>query len=207
MFLFILTGYTLCYYFLKEKTWNGFTRIASTANALQCIYMVSRNLLNREMMNLYYLPDEASNNALYIFSSYLFIDGAFSTPEFYRSPNFSLVLSLLHHFVGSFGIFLIAYKEMGFFLGFYFAMTELSTPILNLSWKWRHPTLLKLFFVVFISCRLLTIPILLYYLRINTDKIYTLSPIQSFMCFYGSYTLIALNLIWASFLTRKVISN
>jgi hypothetical protein len=203
MLLYLFLIYIFAYYLFKEKVWNGFTRVVSTLNALQCVYMVGRNLLNRKMFDLYYLPDESSNNALFLFSSYLFVDGIFLLPEL-TNFNFQLFLSLLHHFIGSFGIYLIAYNEMGFFLGFYFAMTELSTPLLNLSWGFRKPIFLTIFYILFTICRILTIPVLLFYLHINTTSIYTLPPLHSFMCFYGSYTLITLNLIWFIFLTRKI---
>ena len=168
--------------------------------------MVGRNAFNMKMFDLYYVADEASLNTLYAFSSYLFIDGLFILPDF-KKTDVPIILSLLHHFIGGLGIYLIAYNKMGFFLGFYFAMTELSTPLLNLSWFFRRPELLKIFYALFFCSRILTIPILLYYLHTNTVEIGKLNFINSHMSFYGSYLLIALNLTWFIFLTKKVVEE
>ncbi len=203
--MYLLILYSVAYYLLKRRSWDIFTRIISTCNAINCVYMVCRNLFNMKIFDLYYVADEASLNTLYLFSTYLFIDGLFMLPDF--SKTMPILLSLLHHFIGGLGIYLIAYNKMGFFLGFYFAMTEVSTPLLNLSWFFRNPILLKLFYTAFFCSRILTIPILLYYLNTNTESILTLNFINSRMSFYGSYLLISLNLTWFIFLTKKIIEE
>ena len=118
--------------------------------------------------------------------------------------NASNILSLIHHFVGSIGIFLIAYNQLGFFLGFYFAFTEISTPFLNLSWIFRTKKIMRIFQIIFFFCRILSSPFLLYYLHVNYDKIMSLSLLNRFMSFYGSYSLIALNIIWYVMISRHI---
>ena len=202
--LIYIMSYLLAYLYLNRKGWDIFTRIISTLNALQCVYMVSKNLFNAKMFDLYYVADETSLNSLYIFSTYLVIDGIFIMPDFSSQFNPQIFLSLLHHFLGSLGIYLIASNQKGFFLGFYFAFTEVSTPLLNVLWVWKNPTLLKMFFYLFTACRIFTIPILLLYLQINKSAIQSLTPLNRFMSFYGSYSLILLNLIWFYYLRKKV---
>ena len=202
--LIYIISYLLAYLYLNRKGWDIFTRIVSTINALQCVYMVSKNIFNAKMFDLYYVADEASLNSLYLFSTYLVIDGIFIMPDFSSKFNPQIFLSLLHHFLGSLGIYLIASNQKGFFLGFYFAFTEVSTPLLNVLWVWKNPTLLKMFFYLFTACRIFTIPILLLYLQINKSAIQSLTPLNCFMSFYGSYALILLNLIWFYYLRKKV---
>ena len=202
--LIYIISYLLAYLYLNRKAWDIFTRIVSTLNAFQCMYMVSKNLFNTKMFDLYYVADEASLNSLYLFSTYLVIDGIFIIPDFSVKFSTQTFLSLLHHFLGSLGIYLIASNEKGFFLGFYFAFTEISTPLLNLMWVYKSKNILKTFFYLFTLCRIVTIPILLLYLHFNKTQIRTLSFVNCFMSFYGSYALILLNLIWFHFLRKKV---
>ena len=203
MLIFIIT-YLLAYLYLPRKGWDIFTRIISTLNAWQCMYMVSRNIFNTKIFDLYYVADQSSLNSLYLFSTYLVIDGIFLMPDLSAKFSVQTCLSLLHHFLGSLGIYLIASNQKGFFLGFYFAMTEVSTPLLNLLWLYKNPILLKIFFYLFTVCRIITIPILLLYLHFNKTQIQNLSPLNCFMSFYGSYALIFLNLVWFHFLKKKV---
>ena len=202
--LIYIVSYILAYLYLNRKGWDIFTRIVSTLNALQCVYMVGRNIFNTKMFDLYYVADEDSLNSLYLFSTYLLVDGLFIIPDLSYKFKIQILLSLLHHFLGSLGIYLIANNQKGFFLGFYFAMTEVSTPLLNVLWIWNKTTLLKIFFYLFALCRIFTIPILLLYLHFNKTQIRTLSFVNCFMSFYGSYALILLNLIWFHFLRKKV---
>ena len=195
--------YIIAYQNIKnKKSWDIFTRIVSTYNALQCLYMIYYEMFlygKGGMSNLYYVASDYSTDSLYFFSYYLFIDGLF------QLLKFTDILSILHHFIGSFGIYLIANNRMGFFLGYYFAMTEISTPFLNLSWYFRNKILFVIFYILFTISRIFTIPFLLEYLNNNTENILTLNTIQSFMSFYGSYSLITLNSIWFIFLTKKLI--
>lgn len=209
MFNIIYIGilyFTFFHFFKDIKLREYFTRIVSTINALQCIRLTYLTLQIRPIGNisdLYYVADEQFLDSLFLFSSYLFIDGIFLFSDF--QYNFSFLLSVLHHFVGSIGIYLIASNRMGYFLGFYFAMTELSTPLLNLSWVFRKKYLFLSFYVSFIFCRILTIPLLLVYLSNNSSSLYTLHPLHSFMSFYGSYTLIFLNVVWFLLITKKIV--
>ena len=165
--LIYIVSYLLAYLYLNRKGWDIFTRIVSTLNATQCVYMVYKNILNTEMFDLYYVADEDSLNSLYLFSTYLLVDGLFIIPDLLYKFKFQILLSLLHHFLGSLGIYLIASNQKGFFLGFYFAMTEVSTPLLNVLWVWNKTTLLKIFFYLFTVCRIVTIPILLFLLNFS----------------------------------------
>jgi len=87
-----------------------------------------------KIFDLYYVGNNYQIHTLYRFSYYLLIDGIFHLNSKF---NLSNITSLIHHFVGSLGIYMIAESRMGFFLGFYFAMTEISTPFYNLSWIFR----------------------------------------------------------------------
>ena len=207
--LIYYTGFRKFWFRLDSKKfhWNVFTRVVSTFNALQCVAMTSHVLLNSnwfKLFNLHFEPSIIYTNSLYTFCSYLFVDGLFQLPDLIYDFNFSSFLSIAHHVVGGYGIYLIAEAEMGFFLGWYFAMTEISTPFLNLSWFFRKKVLLKIFYYIFFVSRIVTIPILLAYLWKNSEAINMLIPIHVFMSYYGSYTLVALNSVWFYFLTRKV---
>lgn len=204
--LYILSPiYLLAYTFLpNRKAWDSFTRIISTINALQCVYMVSIEMLNdKELFIFEYQAAPYSINSLFLFSGYLCVDGIFQLPDLYTDFSFGLILSIIHHVVGGFGIYLIADARLGFYLGFYFAMTEMSTFFLNISWFYRNYLSFCCFYFLFIFSRIATIPLLLTYLHKNTIPIYQLSSLESFMCFYASYALIALNCIWGIFLTMK----
>ena len=201
--------YLLAYLLLpNRKSWDSFTRIISTINALQCIYMVCNEILNKNLNNkdlflFDYQPYPNSINSLFIFSAYLCVDGIFQLPDLYTNFSFGLVLSIVHHVVGGLGIYLIADARLGFFLGFYFAMTEISTPFLNISWVYRNNLTFYIFYFLFLFGRISSIPFLLIYLEQNVDPIYQLSSLESFMCFYASFALIALNCIWGLLLTVK----
>ena len=191
----------------KRRYWDCFTRIVSTLNAFQCMYMIYCETIAPKatgLSDLYYVATSSSLNSLYMFSSYLIVDGLFQLPDL-SEFSFSLVLSILHHFVGGLGIYLIAQNQIGFFLGYYFAFTEISTPFLNLSWFFRGKFLFLIFYLFFFFSRIVTFPFLLEYLSHNTSEIMALQPLQIFMGFYGSYTLILLNLTWFIVLTKKII--
>ena len=125
----LLPVYLSGFLYLNRKYWDSFTRIASTFNALQCIYLVYSEY-SSPLMDFTY---QGNNDFLFIFSSYLFVDGLFQLPDLLTNFSSSLILSIIHHGVGGFSIYLIAESKLVFFLGFYFAMTEISTPFLNLS--------------------------------------------------------------------------
>lgn len=209
LLLFPIYSFTYLYLFSQRKKWDTFTRVISTFNALQCILMVvnviKNELLQSEIFSLYYSPTNYYTNSLFVFAAYLFVDGVFQLPDLYTNFSYGLVLSIAHHLVGCYGIYLIAVTRLGFFLGFYFAMTEISTPLLNLSWYYRNDAFFVLFYVLFLMYRITTIPVLVKYLLDNTSEIYKLDHIRIFMSFFGSYTLILLNIIWFVFITQKVL--
>ena len=207
--LVFLYGFGKLYFLNDKRKWNIFTRVISTMNALQCITMVCREIYNLDMSknpsinSIYFFPEQESINSLFMFCSYLFVDGIFQFPELYTNFSFGLILSILHHLVGGYGIYLIAKTKMGFFLGFYFAMTELSTPFLNLSWGFRKNYIFYIFYILFFQCRILTIPLVINYLNSNAFVVLGVYPIHRFMFYYGTYALISLNLVWFIFLTLK----
>lgn len=210
IFLFTLYLPTYIYLIRNRKRWDTFTRIISTFNALQCTYMVftvvKNELLRSDIFSITYSPTDYYINSLFIFAGYLFVDGLFCLPDLYTEFSFGLILSIAHHVVGGYGIYLIADTNLGFFLGFYFAMTEISTPLLNLSWYYRKDIFFNLFYVFFFMYRIVTIPILLKYLSENASEINKLDPLRVFMSFYASYTLIFLNIIWFLFITQKILA-
>jgi hypothetical protein len=204
--LILFIQYLIAYNILNKKHWDKFTRLISTINAIQCISMVYNETFYTEtvgLYNIYYIADEKSLKSLYFFASYLFVDGIF---QLFDKLSLNLILSLLHHFVGGLGIYIIADTQMGFFLGYYFAMTEFSTIFLNLYWFYRKKFILIIFYIFFVICRIFTSPILFEFLSANSQNISTVEPLYYNMVYYGIYTLTILNFIWFVFLTKKVIS-
>ena len=204
--LILFIHYIIAYKLLNKKNWDKFTRLISTINAIQCTVMVYYETFYTEtngLNNIYYIAEQKSLNSLYFFASYLFVDGCFQLSD---KMDLNLFLSLLHHFVGGLGIYIIAHTKMGFFLGYYFAMTEFSTIFLNLSWFYRKKFTLILFYIFFTLCRIFTCPFLFDFLQINSKDISTLIPFYYNMVYYGVYTLTILNFTWFVFLTKKVIS-
>jgi TLC domain len=202
--LSLLSIYFLFSIILKRRYhWDIFTRIISTVNAIQCICMTFYTFLNwdKQIFDLYYIGNEYQLQSLFWFSSYLFVDGVFQLSDKW---DLNLISSLFHHFVGSFGIYLIAKTKMGFFLGLYFSMTEISTPFLNLSWLFRKNFLFFIFHFLFTISRIATFSLPLFYLRVNENKLLNLIPLYYQMAHYGTYLLISLNFLWFSFLVNKV---
>ena len=215
LFSIYLCQYIYCLGF-RKKYWDNFTRIMSTLNALQCVSMTIYNVYLYytqdnvfPLEHLYYFPDTYSTKSLMYFCSYLYIDGIFEFLNGIVSQSFSYMtmLSLLHHFIGGYGIYLIASTRLGFFIGLYFAMTEFSTIFLNLSWCFRKRSFFLLFYITFIACRIVTIPFLLLYVKNNYFYLTFLPKYQVNMVYYGSFALISLNLFWYILMTRKIIKE
>ena len=206
--LFPIYLFAYIYLVRSRRKWDTFTRVVSTINALQCTFMffnvVKNELFKPNIFSLSYSPLDSYTNSLFVFAGYLFVDGLFCLPDLYTNFSYGLILSIVHHAVGCYGIYLIAVTRLGFFLGFYFAMTEISTPLLNLSWYYRHDVFFVLFYILFFMYRITTIPLLLKYLLDNANEIWKLDGIRIFMSFCGSSTLILLNIIWFVFITQKV---
>jgi hypothetical protein len=203
--LFLL--YSLAFYFWNKTPffWNCFTRFISTLNSIQCIYFSIYILFTEsQIFQLYYSTNNVS--FLYRFSNYLLVDGLFHLILFYINPKSQKLSDLtfvIHHFIGSLGIFFIANENKGIFLGCYFAFTELSTPLLHLSWLIRHQKIFKIFYFAFFTCRLLTAPLLSLYLFLNRHEINQLPLIHYVMVYYGSICIFLLNCIWFIYLTQK----
>jgi len=195
--------------------WNIFTRIGSTLNAIRCVYMVIAVIKSSDQDKYYNLStvgDDYVITTLYLFSAYLFVDGVFHIPSLIRNPSYSSILSILHHFVGGLGIYLIAARNLGLGLGIYFAWTEVSTPLLNMSWVLYNYKIKNLFtylifgmfYIIFVIARICTIPILISYIIYNHDIIHKLGWIEFIMVYYGSGILASLNITWWIMLTRKL---
>lgn len=198
----------------RDYLWDIFTRLSSTYNACRCVYMVIPLVVSGKLNSYNYLfysgdGDDDVINALYCFAAYLMVDVMFI--DLYNSTN---LLSILHHVVGGFGIYLIADNRMGLWLGIYFAWTEISTPLLNLSYflyKYNIKNRLTyivfgMFYLIFFIARILTIPLLINYLYINSNNIGTLDLTKYIMAYGGSGTLMLLNTIWFVMLSKKLIN-
>lgn len=222
MFVQMVTKLLLCYapfYIIsriihREDYWNFFTRIGSTVNAIACIYtviLVMQSSDHNKYYNLFEVGDDYVVNSFYWFVAYLFVDGLFHLPSIILHPSAQSFLSLIHHFVGGLGIYLIANKRLGMGLGVYFAWTEVSTPLLNLSWilyTYQIKNIFTyiifgLFYAVFLMARILTIPILINYIFLNYENIHTLTWSEYIMAYGGPGTLASLNIIWSIMLTKK----
>jgi hypothetical protein len=210
-----LIVYILAYVLLRRDGMSIFTRITSTINSSICVYIVYHGITKYSIDTLYDLDwsgDTTIVNGLTAFWSYLFVDGVFYliTDGIGKSDVF---LSLLHHFVGGAGIYFISTERRGIGLGLYFSMTELSTPLLNLSWYFYSrkiknrlsSTVFGLFYLVFTLARIPTIIFLWRYIKMNKEIINNnLSPLHYGMVYGGSYTLMCLNIIWFLMLTWKI---
>lgn len=193
----------------KRFLWDIFTRLMSTMNSFLCLLMVFSEILNIiPMFKLEYKSTDSNNYYLYLFVYYLVTDGIFDILynwlEDFKNFKRSDILGVIHHFIGAYGIYLIASTRLGFFLGFYFSFTELSTPLLNLSWVIRSDKMFAYFSASFFLCRILSIPLLLQYLNVNSDSLNKLTFIQYTMSYYASYTLIILNTVWFSYICKKI---
>ena len=220
IFQYFLT-YLLLYITTSDYAWSIFTRTMSMINAIQCVIGVLSIILFKTSGDYYdvtYIGDDRLIETLTWFYIYLLIDGSFMLLTLVsnviegKTKTASDIPSLLHHFVGGVGIYLISYQRLGLGIGIYFAFTEISTPLLNISWflythnikgKWVNYIFI-MFYLVFIAFRILTIPSLIEYIKINHVKIHQLSLINYIMVYLGSGVLICLNLLWFLMLTAKL---
>jgi len=220
---YLLAFYASVYYYYNLSNyhnkvngrykWDRFTRIMSTFNALQCSYMGLNAVYNNMgIWQLNYKTPDFETYILLSFATYLFVDGILQIPDLYTYFSSGLILGLLHHFIGGFGIYLIGSRRKALFLGIYFALTEISTPLLNLSW-WCYKKDIKnnfykivfiSFYILFVVFRICTIPFLGIYLYINSLEIDQLPLLESSMVYYGSLLLVLLNSIWFISLSIKL---
>lgn len=200
---------------LDEKTysnfWDSFTRVISTLNAIHCSYTVYKYCIPNwnDYMNLNYTGNDEVVRCLMWFSSYLFVDGFFCVLMSFNE-NFALS-TIIHHFVGGFGIYLIHSTGKGLGLGGYFALTEISTPLLHISWIIHKYDLYKKFkpliivfvgfYFTFFFYRILSISYLGNYLLHNYNDIIELKTYETWMVFGGSFALVSLNVTWFVLLT------
>jgi len=205
-FFVLLISYSTCFYTLgKTEYWFIFTRLCSTINALQCLlFLITQSMLETDnLWDFYYVAD--NQWYLYRFSQYLFLDGIFGLLNGNKEEHKVLrIMSIIHHFIGGLGIFLMAYQKLAFFLGLYFAMTEFSTLFLNLYWYQHEKKYFVMFYGAFFCCRILTIPLLFSYLSHNHNNILQLGMINYFLAYYATYLLILLNSTWFLGMTYKL---
>ena len=215
LIMIYLPVYFVLRIFTKQKyLWELFTRGISICNSVNCIWLVYNYAIPNYKLfyDLNYGETPHFINGLYLFSAYLLIDGLFYLPEFIYTPSIQMLTTILHHFVGGIGIYVIAYQNRGIGLAAYFALTEISTPLLHVSWVLYtkkinnkfSKTIFALFYLVFGLARICTIPVLIHYLYINSDLISNESSFHYWMVYIGSGTLICLNLLWYTLLTSKV---
>lgn len=203
------------WYFKNDKLqrfyWDIITRLASTYNAINCIVMTYYVLKNLSGIgNFYDFQDEYVLKTLTTMTSYLFIDGLFLLPDLYHNFNLNNLTTVIHHFVGAYGIYKIVSTRLALGMGIYFAMTEISTPFLNLTWLTKKLKLFLyyscfiIFYILFLFCRILTMPYLLYYESYNIEIIQELPLDYKLIFYFGIWSLMLLNVIWFIGLTFKI---
>jgi len=217
-FMLLFMVYLFAFIKLENNHWFLYTRVMSTFNASQCVYIAIPLLFgNSSYQYLFYEGNRECIILLYNFSHYLFVDTIFLVLNFIRNKKDSkteLITGLLHHIIGGLGIYSMATKKLGLGLGLYFAMTEMSTPFLNLSWVFYNYKIKNsfsyfifgMFYFVFFMCRIVSIPYLVNYLYINYQSINTLPNIDFLLAWGGCATLICLNITWFIMLTKKMIN-
>lgn len=212
MMLLLVLVYTIVYimtqtrYYLfgsnRRYMWDVFTRIMSTLNAINCISFIIG--VNGDYYDLNYIGSNTIVDGLYNFCTYLFVDFVFII-----LTNTYDTISILHHVVGGLGIYFIASQRQGLGLGIYFAWTEISTPLLNLSWLYHSKKIKAVktfiaFYIAFFVSRILTIPSILNYINYNSKLINKLPIFYYMMVYGGSWCLIIINVIWLVLLTSKI---
>ena len=107
--LAIFLVYLSLYLTVNKYRWNLFTRVVSTINAINCVYLTPY-LFWSDLYDLNYIPANIDyiTGILFSFVAYLAVDGFFVICEFIINPSGNLFTSMLHHIVGGYGIYLIA---------------------------------------------------------------------------------------------------
>jgi len=176
--------------------------------------MVNYEFKNRtEIFRLYGAEDKYGTNSLLMLSSYLLIDGLFTCYNIISQFNLLGLTTLIHHLIGSYGIYTIATYPAGFAVGVYFAMTEFSTPFLHLSWYFKinnydeniTTSIFLTFTLSFFTSRIFSIPYLIVFESMNHEELVELPSFYYYLFYYGIYTLITLNITWFLFIIRKLI--
>lgn len=205
-FLFYISLYGIICYSLTGYYKDLSFKILSTYNAINCIKLIF--LINKQCIEFLYPGTDNIIDGMYLFAAYLLVDGTANLLTVKKKDN-AAITSIIHHFVGGVGIFLIAYLQIGIGLGLYFAFTEISTPLLNLSWL-LHANDIKvkqvfiLFFYIFFISRILTIPILLIYIYHNITNILQMSWPICIMTYVASGIVSSLNIVWYVMLSKKM---
>ena len=170
------------------------TKYTSTFNACLCIIAVlHENIFNYR--NFHAVGSDELITTLYRFAAYLFVDGLFILLD-QKKITKETVTFLLHHVVGGLGIFLMAYLRIGLGLGLYFAATEVSTPFLNLWKNQKSVVWFRIFALFFFLARIVTLPLLWFYIYENTHLISETHWFIQSMAYGGCGTLSLLNIIW-----------
>ncbi len=214
MLIYVPVYFVLVVIYNEKYSWELFTRGISIHNSINCIWLIYHYIIPnyKSYYDLNYIGDPDLINGLYMFTAYLLVDGLFYLPQFMYNPSVQILTTILHHFVGGIGMYLIANQGRGLGLASYFALTEISTPLLHISWVLYTnkitniftKTIFGLFYLVFGLVRICTIPILLHYIYTNKVLIASETLINYCMVYGGSGTLICLNLWWYKQLTLKL---
>ena len=116
------------------------------------------------------------------------------------SIDYSNFLYLIHHFMGGIGIYFMIHYRVFSNLGLYFALTEFTTPLLNLSWylnakeSGRRIYCFLIFGFFFFIVRIFTIPFVI--LSLISCKFWEYQFPIVFMILTGCSSLFSLNLYW-----------
>lgn len=206
---------------LYKLYWNISTRILSTIHALGCV------ILSLNYTQLYY-PDfflfyfnqinkDAETHMFVMCAwiiSYFFIDSVFMYSE---NTEDNYMMWIIHHTVGALGMFCFAYYKCIAYNAIYYAITEITTIFINISWLLIKTNsnqncigrfLLNVFggisWVLWLIIRVLGIFYLMYLTYINYYLIIRQSPLAIFMVFTANTIMCIMNLIWFYKLTRVV---
>jgi len=219
---------------LDRVWWDSFTRVISTINALICFYVTVVTVelsSDQAWMQFYYRGNDETRQLFMFMPAYLFVDGTFQVIDLietsknsrtgrtdrsdrsYKWLTLDNAVGLIHHGVGSLGMWMIISTCRAYAVGLYYAATELSTPFLNLSWGLNKAKvkdirlsaafcLFALFFFIF---RIASIPVLHEFIDDNWSHIYELPLTQYIMIVWGTRCLTILNLFWFYQIVKKIL--
>jgi len=206
---------------LYKMYWNHYTRVMSTIHAVGCvilsviyIYLHYPNFLEFDFNRI----DDSACKLMFItcawMVSYLLIDLLFMiTEKTEDNPG----MWIIHHVLGIIGMFCFAYYGILGYKGIYYALTEVTTIFINISWfmiksKSNEKGLGKIIFLIlgglawllWLIVRVGGIPILIWLVIRDFDLIVELSIFEIFMVFIANPIIYLLNVIWFFKLTLVV---
>jgi hypothetical protein len=188
-------------------------RIVSTLNSIYCVKIAFLSLLKNytDYCFLLYQGDKYVINMLYFLSAYLLVDAGFSIIHMGDSFNYLTKLIKLQNFFQGLVIYMIADEKIGIQIGLFFALYETSSLLMNFLWvlyiceieNKLNDLLSCLFYLIFFSVRIITIPFICNYLYQNYE-----ANNQILLLLYGEYILSSiLNLIQFAILSIQLFEN